>query len=245
MRPDGARMLEKLATGEPPMYAAAAWWPMKRQDQDSDPSAVTGGPAAGPSSGGDVPRASFDPPIDNPSVVALLKGLKDSATPEPMNVAMTGGEASAKFVAGPRALPAGHDAETADGPNVVVNPNAGRKKSPAKQDSTFRIRGRRSSLTLPLAVIVIVTGAGIASWLGRSSARPAPASPSGRASTTATAFAPVASPEYPAPPIAETAAPPPLPSAVSSAPPPSTTSPKPPKSGRTPTKGSDELPSVL
>jgi hypothetical protein len=216
---------------------------MTRQDQENDPSSP---PQADSAEG--VPRAAFDPPIENPAVVALLKGLKPSVTPEPMQVAATDGEISASFAGGPRPLPPGHkDAETADGPNVVVDLKAAVKKAdPDKLDTTFRIRGRRRALTLPLAVLVLVMGGGIAAWLGRTTATgETRAQPS--ALPRVTASGPQTRPtqvlDVPPPPPIDTApieAP-----AVSASSPVPTTPTKPARPGRNPPKGSDELPTVL
>jgi hypothetical protein len=220
---------------------------MTRQDQENDPSSP---PQADSAEG--VPRAAFDPPIENPAVVALLKGLKPSVTPEPMQVAATDGEISASFAGGPRPLPPGHkDAETADGPNVVVDLKAApvKKADPDKLDTTFRIRGRRRALTLPLAVLVLVMGGGIAAWLGRTTATgETRAQPSAlpRVNASGPQTRPTRVPDVPPPPPIDTSAATEAPPASASAPSPATPT-KPPttRPGRNPTKGSDELPSVL
>ena len=220
---------------------------MKRQDLEKDPSSAPQSRAAPP--GEEVPRASFDPPIENPAVVALLKGLAPSVTPEPMQVSVTDGEISASFAAGPRALAAAKDAPTLDGPNVVVDlkANPPKQADPAKLDTTFRIRARQKSFTVPLAILVVLVGAAIASWLGRTTASGPPTT---RPQTSAAPVVSASVPPWqsvPAPPVpTATAAPFPSDTATESSPAPTA----PPRSapttkpGRTP-KGSDELPTVL
>ena len=115
-----------------------------------------------------TPLAPFEPPVRDPGVLALLKGLNPSVTPLPTQVQTTDGEMSAKFSGGPRALPQGGEMPSPEA-LVVVNPDAaGEKKKappdPGSLESTFRNRPRKVSPMVPVA-IALVAAVGVGVWM--------------------------------------------------------------------------------
>jgi hypothetical protein len=209
---------------------------MKRRDQENDP---TSPPDPRPSPAGEIPRVPFDPPIENPAVVALLKGLGPSVTPPPLQVSVTDGEISAQYVGGPRAVPHGRDAtDDAEG-NVVLNPNGGAAKGgkvveAGKLDTTFRIRRRDRSLTWPIAVAIVVVGGGVAAWLGSTTDKNSGAPPTVK---SAVSVAPRPAQPFIPPPVEPTAS-----SSPASAPTPPNTAATPTVRSTPPTSSSPQPP---
>jgi hypothetical protein len=212
MRPRTPPGSDSIAMECATLYGTPAWWRMKRQDEQTDPSKpARTGDRGGPAADDDVaPRAPFAPPVSNPSVLRLLNGLNPSVTPLPMEVASTDGELAASFSAGPRPAPVAEETPAAEA-SVVVRPTRGSstkspKAPPARDrvDTTFRLRPQRRALALPIAVGILFLGVVIAAWLGHSNRAPSVAAspPSARVSL---AVSPV--PSVPAP----TAAPEPVP----------------------------------
>jgi hypothetical protein len=135
---------------------------MKGHDDRPDASAEEG---KGREDAGTPPPAPFDPPVRDPAVLALLKGLRSSATPEPMQIPTTDGELSASFTGAPREAPRAV-ATPAPEARVVVDPKAGKKAkpkpSPEQLASTFRNRPGKGPPLVPIAgalLVVVIAGA--------------------------------------------------------------------------------------
>jgi hypothetical protein len=213
---------------------------MTRQDDQSDPSNPA--PPSDRAKDEAAPRAPFQPPVSNPSVLAILKGLNPSVTPVPMEVSSTDGELSASFTSSLREAPHREPTPVPEASVVVrksVLPDAqpkrssknaaGSKESKEALTTTFRIRPTDRSSAVVVIVAVLVVGVGIAAWLGRSAALDGIKTPPAQASAPPSANA---APRAPAPPIAPSPIPPP-PQAPEAIPPanatdPAVTAPAPP-----------------
>ena len=194
---------------------------MKRQDDRPDPSKpVTSADAIGQEGRAELPpRAPFDPPVRDPNVLAILKGLNPSVTPIPMEIATTDGELAATFAAGPRGVRRGEPTPAPEASVVVRDesppPQARAKAARASADegtgenlnTTFRLRPSRGPNVLPLVAGLLVVGVGVAFWLNRTSVVPEPATAasvvapvvttSSRATVPSTAVAPSTTPAPP------------------------------------------------
>jgi hypothetical protein len=203
---------------------------MKGQDDRPDAPAEDG--KAG-EDGGSLPPAPFDPPVRDPAVLALLKGLRSSATPEPMQIPTTDGELSASFTGAPRGVPRAVATPSPEA-RVVVDPKGGKKAkpkpSPEQLASTFRNRPGKGPPLVPVAgaaLVVVIAGA----WFlrGRETTPDAPVTVQAPPLTT-TAPAAV----LPPPPVVSTA------EALAPVARPSAVAPSPMPSPREPSRGSQQ-----
>lgn len=145
------------------LYRTGAWWRMKSQDDRPDASS-DGAKGRDPTP---LP-APFEPPVRDPGVRALLKGLQSSATPEPMQIPTTDGESSASFAGAPREVPLAMPTPAPEA-RVVVDPNAPVKKTKRKPSrdqlvSTFRNRPRQGLPLVPIAAAGVVV-LGVLVWV--------------------------------------------------------------------------------
>ncbi len=231
------------------LYGTAAWWRMTRQDRQSDPSKP---PQTGlPDPGQAAPRAPFAPPIRDPGVLALLKGLNPPENPVPTQTEATDGELSASYSAAPREAPKALDMAPPEA-SIVIGPEPPKKKkkpSPEKLSSTFQLRERKPTLVVPVLLAMLVGGGGGGVWIWvHTSGTAATAASSPRAAVaTATPAAPAASIPpliVPIPPEEPARTDPPRAAAPSSAPAPSAAPAKPTKSAP-PRRKEDEPDRVL
>jgi len=204
----------------PTLYGTRAWWRMKERDEKDDASnpAKAGGGRPAPEQNEPAPRAPFAPPVTNPSVLSILNGLNPSVTPVPMAIATTDGEMAASYSGGPRRAPIAEETPAPQASVLVSTPPAKKKgpPSPDRVDTTFRIRPRKGSLGVQIAVGVVVGGVLVAVWLGRTTSAHAPA-PSPSVTSVRVVPAPVPVP-IPAP-EPEATTPDPTPAVTAVAPP--------------------------